>query len=109
MGIFGMILGLPLVPIRGAIRLAEIVRDEAERELSDPSAVIRQLEAVAEARTSGQLSAEEAARLEDEAVQRLIWQPESIAAQDWLPESAPPGEIPGFRGGATIREDPRSG
>jgi hypothetical protein len=109
MGLFGMILGLPLVPVRGVIRLAEIVRDEAERELSDPSAVIRQLEAVAEARASGRLSGEEAARLEDEAVQRLIWQPESIATQDWLPESAPPGQSPGFRGGVTIQEDPRSG
>jgi hypothetical protein len=96
MGLFGMIFGLPLVPVRGVVRLAEIVRDEAERELSDPSAVVRQLEAVVEARASGQLSGEEAARLEDAAVQRLIWQPERIAAQDWLMDSPAPGESPGF-------------
>lgn len=91
-----MIFGLPLVPVRGGVSLAEIVRDEAERELSDPSAVACQLEAVAEARASGELSGEEAAQLEDAAVQRLIWQPEHIAAQDRLLDSPTPGESPGF-------------
>ena len=68
--------GLPL-PARGVLRLAGILRDEAARERHDPAAVRRALEDIAEARDAGLLSAEEAARMESEAVRLLIWQEET--------------------------------
>jgi hypothetical protein len=66
---------LPLLPLTGLIRLAEVLRDEAERKLHDPAAVQRQLEEIAEARATGRLSEEEAARAEQEAIGRLINRP----------------------------------
>lgn len=61
--------------LRAVIGLARIVSREAERQLHDPAAIRRRLEEIAESRDAGLLSGDEAARLEYEAVQRLIWQP----------------------------------
>jgi hypothetical protein len=67
---------LPLLPAEGVVRLAEVVMDEAERQWHDPALVQRQLEEAQEARQAGLISAEELARLEAEAVSRLVnWPP----------------------------------
>lgn len=73
-GLLGLIAGLPLAPLRGVIVLGRVVADEADRQLYDPHEISRQLEGVADARDAGLLSAQEAARLECELIQRLIWQ-----------------------------------
>ncbi len=63
---------LPLMPLRGVLWLGETLRDEAERQLSDPAAVRRELEeAEAEAR-AGNLSGDELSRAEEAATARLI-------------------------------------
>jgi cytochrome c-type biogenesis protein CcmH/NrfG len=77
---------LPFLPARALVRLAEIIRDEAERQYHDPVAVRRQLEEVERAAASGQLSDEEAARLEQEIIGRLT-RPNVPAS-----EAAPSGE-----------------
>jgi Gas vesicle protein G len=71
---------LPLLPVRGLIKLAEIIRDEAEQEYHDPSAVRHELEEAAWSAEAGHMSDEEVARREDEAVSRLV-QPEAPAAE----------------------------
>ena len=63
---------LPFLPLTGFIRVAEVIRDEAERELHDPAAVRRQLEAAEDARRSGELSDEELARVEAQAAGRVV-------------------------------------
>lgn len=55
----GLILGLPLAPLRGLIRLAELLEEQAEQELRSPAAVRRRLEELEEARASGEISEEE--------------------------------------------------
>jgi hypothetical protein len=62
---------LPLMPLRGVIRLGEVLQDQAERELHDPAAVRRQLEEAQQARASGELSDEDVAQVEEQAVGRL--------------------------------------
>jgi hypothetical protein len=74
MGLLKLIFGWPVLPVRGFIGLAEILREEAERELHDPSAVRRQLEEAASAEAAGVLSEDELSRVEYEAVGRLIGQ-----------------------------------
>lgn len=64
MGIFTAILGLPLAPVRGVMWISEIVRRQVEEELYSPAALRRRLEAIDEARSSGELSEEEAALAE---------------------------------------------
>ena len=74
MGLLKLIFGWPVLPVRGFIGLAEILREEAERELHDPSAVRRQLEEAASAEAAGEMSDDERLRVESEAVGRLIGQ-----------------------------------
>lgn len=72
MGLITGILGLPLAPLRGTVWIAEQIRQQAEEELYDPATIRSQLEEVDRARQSGELSDEEATRLEDELVERLM-------------------------------------
>jgi hypothetical protein len=70
---------LPLLPAQGVIKLAELIRDEVDRQHFDSSAVQRDVEEAAQAAASGELSAEEAAQRQEEALSRLM-RPQSPAA-----------------------------
>ena len=72
MGLLTLPFQLPLLPLRGVIRLAEILQEQAEQELYNPAAVQRQLEEAQEAKDAGRLSDDELARVEDEAIGRLV-------------------------------------
>jgi hypothetical protein len=61
---------LPLLPLTALVKLAEVIEEEAERELQ--AAIMRQLEDAEYARASGQASDEEVARLEEQAIRQLI-------------------------------------
>ena len=76
MDLFTFLFRLPFMPLRGFIRLAEIIHDEAERELHDPAAVRHQLEEAEEAEVSGEISAEDAASVQSKAVGRLLSSPQ---------------------------------
>jgi len=72
MGLLTGILGLPLAPVRGTVWVAEQVRRQAEEEYYDPARIKAQIEQVDRMREAGTLSEEEATRLEDELVERLL-------------------------------------
>ncbi|MDP9615224.1 gas vesicle protein GvpG [Streptomyces hygroscopicus] len=74
MGVFSGLVTLPLAPVRGVVWVAARIQDEAHRQLYDPEVIKERLQEVAEARDSGELSEEEAAREEDELVRRLMSQ-----------------------------------
>lgn len=82
---FTLLFRLPLMPLTGVVRLGEILRDQAEQELYDPAAVRRQLEEAEKAQASGEMSAEEAARVQSEAVSRLVPSPQTTEAADPAP------------------------
>ena len=62
---------LPLLPVTGLIRLAEIIDDQAQQELQSPLALRRALEDIEEAQRSGRASEDEVAQAERDAVRRL--------------------------------------
>ncbi|ADG90074.1 hypothetical protein TBS_15430 [Thermobispora bispora] len=68
---FGWLIGLPLAPVRLVIRMGQLIQEQAEHELRDPAAVRRRLEAIEEARSAGEISAEEEEQAIDE-VLRLM-------------------------------------
>lgn len=72
MNLLTLVFRLPVLPVTGFVRVAELIRDQADRELHDPAAVRRQLEAAAEARRAGQISAAELDRIQAEAAGRLV-------------------------------------
>lgn len=71
MGIFTGLLLLPLAPLRGTIWLAEQLAAIAEEELNDERTVKRLLVEAELALESGQISAAEHERIEDELLERL--------------------------------------
>jgi len=66
------LLGLPLLPVRGVMWLAEQILEQAEEQYYDPARIRAQLEQVDEARRTGELSEEECAEIENELLQRLM-------------------------------------
>lgn len=69
---FTALLRLPFLPLRSVIWLAQILQEQAERELHDPANVRRELEELSEARDAGRLSDSDLAEVEAEAVGQLV-------------------------------------
>lgn len=82
MDLLTLIFRLPFLPMRGTVRLAEIIRDQADQQLHDPASVRRQLEQIEEARIHGQVSDQEVAQAEAEAVSRLGLGPGVVRGPD---------------------------
>lgn len=72
MDFFTLLFRLPLMPLQGFIRLAEVIRDEVEQEARNPASVRRQLEDIEEAEVSGEVSDRDVGRVEAQAVGRVI-------------------------------------
>jgi hypothetical protein len=71
-GLITGLLTLPLAPVRGTIWLAERMQEQAEAEFNDEDAIRAQLMEIDAAREAGEIEEEEAARAEDELLERLI-------------------------------------
>lgn len=71
MGLLTLPFKLPLLPVRGLIRLGELIQEETERQLYDPARIRRELEEAQSQRAAGKISDEELRRVEHEAVARL--------------------------------------
>ncbi|GAA1510586.1 hypothetical protein GCM10009677_49390 [Sphaerisporangium rubeum] len=72
MGLLTTLLGAPLAPVKGLIRLAEMIQEQVDRQTRDPAAVRRRLEEVEEARAAGLITDEDAARATEEILQQMI-------------------------------------
>src|SRR5215469_14148729 len=81
MDLLTLLFRLPLMPLRGFVQLAEILHDQAERELRDPASVRRQLEEAQQAHISGEMSDADLARVEGQAVGRLLSSPARPSAR----------------------------
>jgi len=84
MGLWSGIAMLPLAPVRGVVRLAEIIQQQVDQELHNPARTRRQLEELEEARERGEISADE-----EKQVQKQILETRVKPA---APETPPPEE-----------------
>lgn len=66
---------LPFLPLRQVILVAELISEQAERELHDPARVRRELEEAQRRRAAGEISDEELSDIEQTATSRLVVQP----------------------------------
>jgi hypothetical protein len=71
MGLLSLPAKLPLLPLLGVVRLAELLQQEAERELYDPARLRRRLEEAEQAHAAGQISDAELSEIEEETIARL--------------------------------------
>jgi hypothetical protein len=65
-------LRLPFLPLTGLVRLAEIIGDEADRQLHDPARIRRELEEAQQRHDAGEITDEELARVEERATELLV-------------------------------------
>lgn len=56
---FSVLVRLPFLPVIGVVRLAELIADEADRKLFDPTVVRMRLEEATQARAAGLITEEE--------------------------------------------------
>ena len=71
MEVLTLLFRLPFLPMQGVIRLAELIGDEAERQLHDPALIRRQLEEAEQEWQAGNISEEELSQAVEEATARL--------------------------------------
>ena len=72
MGLIGALLKLPLAPVTGTVWVAERLQEQAEAEYYDEGAIQAQMREVDAARQAGEIDEADAARLEDELLERLL-------------------------------------
>jgi cytochrome c-type biogenesis protein CcmI len=72
MGLISGLLTLPLAPVRGVVWVAEQVKQEAERQWSDPATIQAALTDIEALRESGEIDDAEADAREEELLQRLL-------------------------------------
>jgi hypothetical protein len=72
MGLITGLLTLPLAPVRGTVRLAEVLQARAEAEMDEESALQSALAELELEREQGELSDEEIEEMENELLDRLI-------------------------------------
>lgn len=67
MNLLTLLFRLPLLPMRGFVKLATVIAEEAEREMASPATIRQELEEAERARESGEMSDDQAAEFEDAA------------------------------------------
>ena len=77
MGLLTLPLRIPFLPVQGVIRLAELIQEEAERQLNDPAAVRAELAEAERLHAEGLISDAELADRQQDALNRLttVWDP----------------------------------
>ena len=80
MNLITFLFRLPLFPVRSFVKLASVIKDEAEREMADPVTIRRELEHAERARASGEMSDEQAAEFQDAAFAEFTKARRSTAA-----------------------------
>jgi len=71
MDLVSMIIGLPLAPFKGLGALLEVLRDQAEQELYDPTELRSQAEQIDELLASGQITPDEAEKQQEQMLEHL--------------------------------------
>jgi hypothetical protein len=72
MGLLSGTLLLPLAPVRGVIRLAEVIQRQVEQELHNPARTRQQLEELEEARERGEISVDEEKQAQKQILQARV-------------------------------------
>jgi len=70
-GVLSLLFRAPLLPVQGVIRLAELLQDEVEHQLHDPAVVRKELEEAERLHAAGEISDDELAERQQEALSRL--------------------------------------
>jgi hypothetical protein len=67
-----LLVRLPFLPLKGTIRLGQLIQEQVEREYRNPASVRRQLEEAEAQATSGTVSEAEEAQAQQRALNRVV-------------------------------------
>ena len=94
MGLFKELVLLPVAPLRGTVKVAEVLADEADRRLYDEENIKRELIQLEIDAEEGRVGDAERARVEEELMERLAVA-RRRAAEEMEPAAGPsPEEVP---------------
>ena len=72
MGLLTLPFRLPLLPLKGFVRLGELIAEQSERELRDPARVRRELEDAQWQHARGAISDKDVSRIQQKAISSLV-------------------------------------
>lgn len=75
MGLLTSLLSLPLAPVRGVIRLGELIQDQVEQQLHDPAVLRRELDELDDAAAAGRLTEQEYRQAQQQVLDRMLPRP----------------------------------
>jgi serine phosphatase RsbU (regulator of sigma subunit) len=93
MGLFKELALLPLAPLRGTVKVAEVLADEADRRLYDEENIKRELIQLEIDAEEGRVGEVERANIEDELMERLAISRRRAAEELELAEAPMPEEV----------------
>jgi hypothetical protein len=83
MGLLTLPFRLPILPLKGFIRLGELIAEQTEREARDPARVRRELEEAQWQHARGAISEEDVSRIQQKAISSLVTpQTPRVAGED---------------------------
>lgn len=77
MGLLSSIVLWPLAPVRGVVRLGELIQDHVEHQLHDPATLRRELEEIDRAAAAGEISEQQRDDARRAVLDRVIGAPDT--------------------------------
>lgn len=93
MGLFKELALLPLAPLRGTVKVAEVLAEEADRRLYDEDNIKRELIQLEIDAEEGRVGDAERARMEEELMERLAVARRRAAEETELAKASLPEEV----------------
>jgi cytochrome c-type biogenesis protein CcmH/NrfG len=78
--VISLLFGWPLAPVKGVIRLGELIQEQVERETRDPVRIRHRLEEIERLKADGAISEEDATREMELISQQMTGGPGPVAA-----------------------------
>lgn len=79
MGLLTSLLSLPLAPVRGVVRLGELIQEQVDQQMHDPADIRRELDELDDAVAAGRLSEQEYRQAQQQVLNRMIPRPDDSA------------------------------
>jgi hypothetical protein len=93
MGLFKELVLLPVAPLRGTVKVAEVLAEEADRRLYDEDNIKRELIQLEIDAEEGRIGDAERARMEEELMDRLAVARRRVAEEAELAKASLPEEV----------------
>ena len=80
MGLLTFLFRLPWLPVQGFVKLASVIKEEADRQMASPATIRRELEQAERAQAAGEMSDEQVAEFQDAALAKFTQAQRTAAA-----------------------------